>query len=327
MHNNKKVLLTGATGFVGSAVRRELKLDGYEIVSVSQSGRDNTVACPLENTIDWTPYLSGVLCVVHTAARVHVMNERSADPVSLYRSLNVIPTLRLAEQAAACGVKRFVFLSSVKAAGEQSHSDGSPLTEADKPCPEDPYAQSKLEAELGLQQIAERSGLEVVVIRPPLIYGPGVKANFLALMRLVAKGVPLPIGGISNKRSLVGINNLVAFIKKCIEHPAAANQTFFVSDGADLSTSELVSHLSKALGRNVVQIPVPQRLLRFLASILGKGAAIDRLCGSLQVDISHSKKVLGWSPPVSVEQQMSETAADFYRLNRVSSFGLRKSGV
>jgi nucleoside-diphosphate-sugar epimerase len=229
------------------------------------------------------------------------MQDTAADPMTAFRAVNVEGTLNLARQAAAAGVKRFVFISSVKVNGESMQS-GRAFTEADAPNPQDAYGQSKHEAEQGLRQLSADTGMEVVIIRPPLVYGPGVKANFAALMRAVQCGWPLPLGAVHNQRSLVGLDNLVDFIITCITHPHAANQTFFVSDGQDLSTIELVRGMAQAAGLTARLLPVPVWALRAGASLLGKGDAVQRLCGNLQVDISKARSLLAWVPPVSVAE-------------------------
>jgi nucleoside-diphosphate-sugar epimerase len=236
------------------------------------------------------------------------MDDTAADPLAAFRAVNVEGTLNLARQAAADGVKRFVFVSSVKVNGEFTPL-GHAFTEVDVPYPQDAYGVSKMEAEQGLRQIAADTGIEVVIIRPPLVYGPGVKANFAALMRAVQSGWPLPLGAVRNQRSLVALDNLVDFIVTCITHPQAANQTFLVSDGRDLSTTELVSGMAQAAGVPPRLLPVPVWALQAGAVLLGKGAAVQRLCGNLQVDISKAGNLLGWVPPVSVQVGLMQAVA------------------
>ena len=255
----------------------------------------------LNSSTDWSIALEGVSVLVHNAARVHVMNNTAAGPLVEFRAVNVDGTLNLARQAAAAGVKRFVFVSSVKVNGE-STLPGRAFTEADAPNPQDAYGQSKHEAEQGLRQISADTGMEVVIIRPPLVYGPGVKANFAALMRAVQRAWPLPLGAVHNQRSLVALDNLVDFIITCITHPQAANQTFLASDGHDLSTTELVRGMARAAGVPARLLPVPVLALQLGATLLGKGVAVQRLCGNLQVDIFKARSLLGWLPPVSVEE-------------------------
>lgn len=307
------ILLTGASGFVGRAVWALLEKRGpLRVVlrdtdaAAFQVGVD-VVQGTLSSEQDWVGALKGVSVVIHCAARVHVMNDESADPLAEFRRVNVDGTLRLARQAAEAGVRRFVFLSSIKVNGEHT-LPGQPFMPDQLPAPVDPYGVSKYEAEKGLRELAHRTGMEVVIIRPPLVYGPGVKANFLAMMRWLARGIPLPLGAIGNRRSLVGIDNLVDLIVTCIDHPAAANQVFLVSDGEDLSTTELLVRMGRALGKPARLIPVPQRLLTLGASMLGKADIAQRLCGSLQVDISKTRELLGWRPPVSVDEGLRRTA-------------------
>jgi nucleoside-diphosphate-sugar epimerase len=247
------------------------------------------------------PLLAGQDCVVHLAARVHVMNDAVPDPLAEFRAANVELTVHLARQAAQAGVHRFIFISSVKVNGEETAAD-RPFTANDTPQPQDPYGVSKMEAEQALRSLAAQIGLEVVIIRPPLVYGPGVKANFAALMRAVQRGWPLPLGTVRNQRSLVALDNLVDFIITCITHPQAANQTFLVSDGQDISTTELVRGMARAAGVPARLLPVPVWVLQAGAALLGKGDAVQRLCGNLQVDISKARRLLGWVPPISVDE-------------------------
>jgi UDP-glucose 4-epimerase len=269
----------------------------------------------LSSSVDWTPNLIGMDVIVHAAARVHVMNDQALDPLEAFRAVNVKGTLKLAEQAASAGVRRFVFLSSIKVNGESTTTNDaySPDT---APAPSDPYGVSKMEAELGLKAIAERTGMEVVIIRPVLVYGPGVKANFLKMMQWLDKSVPLPFGAIRNSRSLVAVDNLVDLIVLCMEHPAAANQTFMVSDGEDLSTSELLRRMARALDKPARLVPVPVWILCLGARLVGKSDLSQRLCGSLRVDISKTREVLGWKPLVSVDSALKETAIHFQKSSK-----------
>jgi nucleoside-diphosphate-sugar epimerase len=309
------VLVTGATGLVGSGVVPRLAAAGVEtlacvrreIVSMPKGVRVVPVAELIANT-DWRQVLAGVKSVVRLAARLHVTHDTAADPLTAFRAVNVDGTLNLARQAAAAGVKRFVFISSVKVNGEFT-PPGRAFTEADAPNPQDAYGLSKHEAEEGLRQIASDTGMEVVIIRSPLVYGPGVKANFAALMRAVQRGWPLPLGAVHNQRSLVALDNLVDFIVTCITHPQAANQTFLVSDGQDLSTIELVRRLAQAAGVPARLLPVPVWALQAGARLRGKGDAVQRLCGNLQVDMSKARSLLGWVPPVSVQEGLRRAMA------------------
>ena len=304
------ILITGATGFVGKALVQRLLADDESrrlVVAVRRSGQRwpeqvlPIVTGDLHPSTDWSIALEGTAVVVHSAARVHVMHDTEADPLAAFRTVNVEVTLNLARQAAAAGVKRFVFVSSVKINGESTQL-GRAFTEVDLPNPQDAYGQSKHEAEQGLRQLSADTGMKVAIIRPPLVYGPGVKANFASLMRAVQRGWFLPLGAVHNQRSLVALDNLVDFIVTCITHPQAANQTFLVSDGQDLSTTELVRGMAQAAGVPARLLPVPVWALQAGASLLGKGDAVQRLCGNLQVDISKARNLLGWVPPVSVEE-------------------------
>ena len=291
------ILITGATGFVGSVLCNALELADYKIRRSNQRLSE----------ADWSQSLADVSTVVHLAARVHVMHDSAADPLAEFRAVNVHGTLNLARQAAAAGVRRFVFLSSIKVNGE--HTDlGSPFNAEQTPAPQDAYGISKHEAELGLRGIAAETGMQVVIIRPPLIYGAGVKANFASLLRAVRRGVPLPLGlATHNRRSFVSLNNLVDFIITCIQHPNAANQTFLVSDGCDLSTTELLRRMGNALGKSARLIPVPVAVLEAGAALFGRRDVAQRLCGSLQVDITKAKELLGWTPPFDVDEGLRLT--------------------
>ncbi|WP_259756315.1 UDP-glucose 4-epimerase family protein [Pseudomonas sp. GCEP-101] len=310
-----KVLLTGATGFVGRGVLARLRQENDVQVRVAQRGR--AAAWPegvevaqidgLSVAQSWDEALQGVEVVIHCAARVHVMDEQAADPLAEFRAVNVEATRHLAQQAAAAGVTRFVFVSSIKVNGEETAA-GRPFTADATPRPQDAYGQSKLEAEQALFAIAAQTGLEVVVVRPPLVYGPGVKANFASLMRALQRRLPLPFGAIDNRRSLVARDNLVDLLLCCARHPAAAGQVFLVSDGEDLSTAQLCRGLSQALGVRPRLLPVPPVLLRLLGRLTGRSQQVQRLLGSFQVDISATCRRLDWRPPVRVEQALRETA-------------------
>ena len=258
---------------------------------------------------DWSTALDGCDTVIHLAARVHVMDDRAADPLAAFRAVNVVATENLARQAVRQGVRRFVFVSSIKVNGEET-SD-VPFRSSDVPAPLDAYGKSKLEAERVLHEVAKETGLEVVVVRPPLVYGPGVGANFRRLMQLVKAGVPLPLGSIHNRRSLVALDNLVDLLIACAHRPDAAGQTFLVSDGHDVATPELIRMLAAAMGKRAWLSPVPSRLLAAGAGILGKSAAADRLLGSLQVDIEQTQTRLGWKPIVSMDAAIDATVAHF----------------
>ncbi len=313
----KKVLLTGCTGFVGRSVLTRLCRDGEAVVACSRtemlkapSAVEYMQVADLDSNTDWTLVLSGIAAVIHCAARVHVMNDTSSDPLTEFRQINVDGTLNLARQAAAAGVRRFIFISSIKVSGEGTVL-GAPYHADAQPAPVDPYGISKMEAEQGLRILATETTMEVVIIRPVLVYGPGVKANFLSMMRWLHKSVPLPFGAIDNRRSLVALDNLVDLIVTCIDHPAAANQTFLVSDGEDLSTTELLRRMGAALGKSARLLPVPSRLLEVGAATLGKQALAQRLCGSLQVDINKTRELLNWTPPLGVDEALRKAAKHF----------------
>lgn len=302
------ILITGASGFVGSAVVARLARAGMQSRACIrrdydhvQDGAHVVRVGDLTASADWSEALTGVDIVVHAAARVHVMDDTATDPLAEFRRVNVLGTLNLARQAKTAGVRRFIFISSIKVNGEATRS-GAYFSADDPPAPLDPYGISKMEAEQGLRQISADTGMEVVIIRPPLVYGPGVKANFAALMRAVQKGWPLPLGAVHNQRSFVALDNLVDFIITCTTHPQAANQTFLVSDGHDLSTTELVRGMAQAAGVSARLLPVPVRAIQAVGSLLGKGDAMQRLCGNLQVDIAKSRHLLDWVPPISVDE-------------------------
>jgi len=304
-----KVLVTGANGFIGRAVIERLRRDGYAVRAAIRENSDmlpsdvERTAGDLHPDRDWSDSLHGVDVVIHLAARVHLMQDTAADPLDEYRRVNVLGTVTLASSAVAAGVRRFVYVSTLKVNGEAGR-----FAEHDQPSPAGPYAQSKYEAEVALRQIANERRLEVVIIRPPLVYGPGVEANLGLLMRAIARGIPLPLGAISNRRSLVGIDNLVDFITTCLAHPAAANETFLVADGEDLSTPDLVRRLARAMGRPARLFPMPSSLLRIGGSLWGRHDDVDRLLGSLQADISKARTRLSWSPPVGVDDGLMRAA-------------------
>ena len=293
------ILITGGTGFIGKALVRSLSESNCSISVALRSASFSTevssfVVGELNSDTDYSKALTRINVVIHCAARAHITTQSTA--LFGFRSVNTEGTLNLARQAAAAGVKRFIFLSSIGVNGIKSTS---PFSVNDTPAPVEDYAISKLEAETGLNKIASETGMEIVVIRPPLVYGPNAPGNFCKLAKLAKKNLPLPLGAIYNKRSLVGIDNLVDLIVTCIDHPNASNKTFLVSDDHDVSTTELLKTMALAIGKKPRLLPLPVSLLNLVGKLIGKQAVIERLCGSLQVDISHTKEVLGWKPPVS----------------------------
>jgi nucleoside-diphosphate-sugar epimerase len=313
------VAVTGANGFVGGALVSHLVFLRHDVRPCVRYGRAIEIAGvkaitvdQLSATTDWSHALSGVQVLVHTAARVHVMKEKCRYSLSEFRRVNVDATINLARHAVQAGVKRFVFLSSIGVNGAETF--GAAYTEADVPAPHSPYAISKYEAELGLEELAAKTGMEVVVLRPPLVYGAGAPGNFGSLLRCLARGVPLPLGAITkNRRSLVALDNLVDLIVTCVDHPAAANQTFLVADGEDLSTKQLLQRMGQALDRPAHLIPVPASLIGWGAALIGRSDIAQRLCGSLQVDITKTRQLLGWTPTVSVDQGLKKAAEGYLR--------------
>ncbi|GIA45276.1 glycosyltransferase [Vibrio cholerae] len=308
------ILITGGSGFIGSYLISSLPSRSLLVcgrVKPPSIEANKFIAFDLANDSLKVETLANVQTVVHCAAHVHVMNDSSSDPLIKFRQINTQATVNLAKQAAAAGVKRFIFLSSIKVNGESTKA-GIPFTSKYSEDPVDSYGLSKYEAELELIQISQYSGMEIVIIRPPLVYGPSVKANFASLMNLVSKGVPLPFGCITqNKRSLVSVANLVDLIITCIDHPKAANQVFLVSDDHDVSTSEMVREMANALGKPAWQLPIPIWCYKLLGKLFNKSDVVDRLTGSLQVDISHTKQTLDWKPPQTLQEGFKQTAQAF----------------
>ncbi len=312
-----KVLVTGANGFVGKLLCAELLHRGQSVRAALRETRaveDNVeiaVVGDIDSETNWERALAGVDVVIHLAARVHVMNDTARDPLAEFRKANLLGTMRLAQQAVQAGVKRLVYVSSIKVNGEET-SGLRVYTELDRPDPKDPYGISKWEAEQALQRISKETGLEVVVVRPPLVYGPGVKGNFVSLLTAVRKGIPLPFAGARNARSLVYVGNLASALIACANHPAAAGRTYLVSDGEDVSTAELVRKIAVALGCHSRLIYIPPSLLRGAAALLGRTAQLNRLFGSLRVDSGKLRTELDWIPPYTMEQGLKLTA-DWYQ--------------
>jgi nucleoside-diphosphate-sugar epimerase len=314
-------MVTGATGFVGRAVITRLLNDAVPTRAAlrrhdaSMPGAAELTTAPnLAEYADWTAALSQVGTVVHCAARAHVLKESSKDPLSDFRRTNVAGTLALARQAAHAGVRRFVFLSSIGVNGAETF--GKPFRPTDSAAPQSPYAVSKHEAELALQDLSRATGLEVVIIRPPLVYGPGAPGNFDRLLQALHDRRVLPLGAVNNRRSFVGLHNLVDLIVLCAHHADAANQTFLVSDSDDMSTTDLLHRAAKALGTWPRLIPVPASMLRVVASVVGGREFSQRLFGSLQVDIGDTRGRLGWSPPATVDEELRRTAAHFLSVRK-----------
>lgn len=294
-----KYFVTGSNGFVGKALITELKKRNIEHIAA-----DRNLYGDIVSQAHWPDLLQGVDCIIHLAARVHIMKEVATDSLAAFREMNVLATFNLAKAAKSCGVKRFIYISSIKVNGETTSS--VPFKASDTPNPQDPYGVSKLEAEIELMKLNEPGLFEVVIIRPPLIYGPGVKANFKNLMWLVEKDLPIPFGRVNNKRSLVSVYNLVDLIILCARHAEAAGKVFLVSDDADLSLKDLILKMAKVLGKSAHLIPIPVSLMTFSAIILGKKNYVDRLVGNLQLDINETKITLNWSPPYTFEETFNE---------------------
>lgn len=314
--SERLVLVTGANGFVGRATVRELLRTGRPVtaaVRLPAAFPDGVRTVPVGNvdaTTDWGSALAGADAVIHLAARVHVTSDRSEDPLAAYREVNVEGTLSLARQAIAACVRRFIFVSSVKVNGE-STSATRPFLESDAAAPLDPYGVSKHEAEEALHALATDGSMEVVIVRPPLVYGVGVGANFRSMARWLRRGVPLPLGAIrENRRSLLALDNLIDLLLLCLDHPAAANETFFGADGEDISTADLVRRTAAAMGMRARLITVPPRVLGAVGALLGRADVVQRLCGSLCVDTTKARTRLGWRPPVGVDEGLRRAVGD-----------------
>ena len=313
-----KILVTGATGFIGTQLSETLANSGHQVRDTARSVAPNCstthelITCDLESADNLDHLTTGCDAIVHLAGRAHVMSDNPATSESLYVSANVDVTRKLAQSAARTGVKRMILLSSVKVNGE-STTINTPFTAQDIPNPQDPYGRSKTQAEQALWDVTSSSGLEGVVIRPPLVYGPGVRANFASLIGIVNRGIPLPLGFIQNKRSFISIDNLINCITTALQSSNAAGQTFLVSDGNDLSTPELIRSIASALHKSPMLIPFPPALLKLAATTAGKRSAYDRLCGSLTVDIASTKQNLSWTPPFTVQDSLQRTVDAFIR--------------
>lgn len=310
-----KVLITGATGFVGSAFLKKILEDSQftPIIAVREFNQtykmlQQFIVKDLTTTIDWSEVLIGVDCIVHIAGRAHVLKETAQDPLQAFRAVNVEATLSLAKQALAVGVKRFVFISSI---GVNGIHNTEPFTEDDMPNPQTDYARSKLEAEEALWKLTKDTDMELVIIRPPLVYGEHVKANFLSLLKWVYRGVPLPLGWVNNKRSFVSVDNLVDLLMIVLTHPNAANQLFLVADSQTLSTTQLLKLTAKEMHKSIFLLPVPVILLKIAATIVGKKNMAIQLCDSLEVSIDKANILLGWRPSISIEEGLHKTVTAF----------------
>lgn len=312
----KRVLITGATGFVGRALCEFASQRGYAVRAIVRPGRplvqsaEQVDVGSIGPDTNWATALEDVDIVCHVAAIAHLQGHAVPNE-EIYFRVNALGTKRLAEAAANAGVKRVIYLSSVKVNGEMTTD--RPYRWSDTPAPQDAYGRSKWQGEQYLHEVAGRTGIESVILRPPLVYGPGVKANFRSMMYWLRRRVPLPLGAIDNLRSLVALDNLVDLVVTCMSHPAAANQTFLVSDGEDVSTTQLLRRLALALGVRARLVPIAPSLLKFGAALVGRQHIAQRLCDSLQVDISHTTSVLGWTPPISMDEALRRVADGFLR--------------
>ncbi len=312
-----KILVTGATGFIGRALLERLHSRQFEVVAVVRKLSDSLstdiqqqVVDDISSATEWASFLSDVHVVIHTAALVHVQND-AKNSWTEFKKINVEGTLNLARQAVNAGVKRFIFISSIKVNGEMTRS-GHNFTADDLIEVTEPYGLSKFQAEQKLLHLAKISGLEVVIIRPPLVYGPGVKANFKSMIKWIDKVIVLPFGRINNKRSFIAIDNLIDLIVICIDHTKASNEVFLISDGEDISTTELLQKMAKALRKDLLLIPVPVGLMKWVAQLIGKGDIADRLFASLQVDDSKTKELLDWKPVITMDEQLQKTADAYF---------------
>lgn len=316
----QKILLTGASGFVGSRLLStfnallpdlHIRVAARRPFHIKQQNVEEVLIPSITEKNDWSVALSGIHTVVHLAARVHEMSDKSENEFEKYRIANALSTMNLAQQAAKFGIKRFIFISTIKVNGEKTFL-GRPFTEESIPNPIDPYAISKFEAELAIREICSASGMQFVIIRPPLVYGPGVKANFLKLMNYVHRRLPLPLGGINNKRSMLALDNLIDFILLATMHPLAANQTFLISDNQSLSTPQLIKYIEEGMGyKETTLFSLPPELLKVIGFCVGQNNTIDRLTESLEVSISKAQDLLKWSPPIEIERAIQLTVSDY----------------
>jgi UDP-N-acetyl-alpha-D-quinovosamine dehydrogenase len=315
-----RILVTGANGFVGQRLSKEIVRRGWDLRAASRTKLlssdfdDQVVVGEIDGETIWTDALKNVDLVIHLAGRAHVMHDDSANPLAEYRRINTSGTEHLARCAAKAGVRRLVYASSIKVNGESTIT-GRSYSESSVPAPEDPYGISKWEAEQALRRVAGETGLEVVIVRPTLVYGPGVKGNFAQMLSVLARGIPLPFASVSNSRSLIYVDNLVDALVACATHPAAAGQTYLVSDGEDVSTPDLLRQLAVAMGVPSRLFPCPPILLRLAGAMAGKSQQIERLLGSLQVDSAKIRRELNWVPPYTLQQGLRATAEWYRNLN------------
>lgn len=311
-----KILVTGATGFIGEALVNELARCNINVIAAVRSEINNIpdgiTKVKIKDICDigFSVLLSDVDVVVHCAAKTHISQESVSNPLIEFRKTNTLGTLNLAQHAAAAGVKRFIFLSSI---GVSGNSTIKPFLETDTPHPKGAYAISKYEAELSLLELAKTSNMEITIIRPPLAYGPNVSGNFKLLLNWMNKNIPLPFNSIKNKRSFIALDNLVDFIILCIKHPSAGNETFLIADDESLSTTELLRRTSLLLGKNPILVSINSKLLEFFLNLLGKKDLARRLLGSLEVDIGKAKRLLNWSPIINVNEGLRKMTEDFLR--------------
>jgi UDP-glucose 4-epimerase len=316
-----RILVTGANGFVGTVLCDQLVAEEFLIRGAFRSAKaadcspnniEKVIVGEINANTDWQETLKEVDIVVHLAARVHVMHETDSDPLTAFERINTAGTLNLAKQAASSGIKRLIFLSTIKVNGEQTQQTYSA---SDLVNPTDPYGLSKWHAEQALRTTRDKSGMEIVIIRPPLVYGPQVKGNFLRLVTLIDKGWPIPLASVNNKRSMVSVDNLCDLIKTCLFHSKADGELFLVSDGSDLSTPELIRLIANSMKKTVKLLPFPVAWLYFFAGLIHKRQEVERLCGSLQVDIQKNQEILDWQPPFSVAEGVRKTVAEYLNQN------------
>jgi len=322
--STSSILVTGANGYIGRALGKELSERGYSVYGAVRGTMEEGIAGyqqlfstgDLGETTDWGDALKGIECVIHLAARAHKLNESQKEAADLYHEVNCNGTLHLAKQAAKAGVKRFIYISSIGVLGDKSES--SPFTNHSAYAPATPYTHSKMEAEIGLDEIAENSEMDIVVIRPPLVYGEGAPGNFLRLLKLVKLGIPLPFGALHSTRSMIYLDNLLDFMIKCIDAPAAVNRKWVISDGSNWSTAELVRQIASSMGKRLFLIPIPLFLLRFVGTLVGEVIAVDKLSSPLRVDNSDTMKLLGWEPPYAPEYGLKRSVEHYILEKRCS---------